>query len=1809
MHTKYLTIEGATQNNLKNLTLSIPLRKMTVITGVSGSGKSSLAFDTIYAEGQRRYVETFSSYARQFLDRMDRPAVKKIDGLPPAVAVDQTNPVRTSRSTVGTMTEINDHLKLLFARSAHLTCSHCGNSVRRDTPHSVLESLYKVFPLNALLAITFPVQIPKQFTKAEITAILNAQGYTRFLTESENLIEVLLDRIALNPDNNERIIEALENCFQHEAGRTTVYMVSRNGTTEDPQRYSAALHCADCDIYYSDPSPGMFSFNSPVGACETCRGFGRTIGIDYALVIPDVSKSLRDGAVKPFQTDSYRECQDDLIRYALKRKVPVDIAWKELPEKHKKWVLDGEGPWDAGVWYGVNRFFEWLESRSYKMHVRVLLSRYRAYHICKSCHGARLKPDSLLWKLGSENKNLHEIMLMPIDMCLGFFNRIELPPPLDEASELVLEQIRTRLTYLCDVGLGYLTLDRQSRTLSGGEVQRINLTTALGTSLVNTCFVLDEPSIGLHSRDINRLLGVLHKLRDAGNTLIVVEHDPELISAADHIIDMGPGPGDHGGTIVFAGPIAALEQSTSSVTAQFFSGKAVLSRGLNTIKNKNVLQIRGAREHNLKNISVNIPLGKLVCISGVSGSGKSTLLEDIIYNGIRREKGLPAESVGEYDSIRGFESFSEIILVDQSPIGKTTRSNPVSFVGAFETIRALFALQPQSKQRGYAAGTFSFNSGSGRCPTCEGTGFEHIEMQFLSDVYLRCPECNGKRFRDEILEIKIRDHSIYDVLEMTVDTACEFFAQYPKIINSIEPLRAVGLGYMQLGQPLPTLSGGESQRLKLAGHLAECNNARKGSTHLFLFDEPTTGLHFSDIGVLLKAFDTLLQNGHSVILIEHNLDVIKNADWIIDMGPEGGEAGGSVIFEGTPSDIVTCRKSHTAEALRNYSNADSTPGSKHFSTEEAFTSNYTVPEEISILNAREHNLKSVSVQIPRDKLTVITGVSGSGKSTLAFDIIFSEGRRRYLESLNAYARQFVQPSSRPDVDAVTGLPPTVAIEQRTSRGGLKSTVATVTEIYHFLRLLFEKLGVQYCPDCNVPIIPQSIDSIIASIMKQYRQKNITILAPLVQSRKGIYKDLAEWVESKGYTSLRVDGKTVEVNPWPKLDRYKEHTIELPVVSLKITPQKERELIDAVRTALDFGKGILSVLETSQRAALTIFSTLRSCPQCQKSFKEPDPRMFSFNSKSGWCPHCYGTGVEIREFDSQQTGEETQWSEQESTGEHCSSCHGKRLNNEVLAIKINDMSISDVTAFSVNQAQQFFRTFVLSSGKKKIAQTITSEIESRLTFLSRVGLDYITLDRSAPSLSGGEAQRIRLAAQLGSNLQGVCYVLDEPTIGLHARDNARLIDTLGALSEHGNTVVVVEHDEATIRSADHIIDLGPGGGKTGGQIIAEGTLDIILRKKDSLTAHYLKQNASHRVKTRPIEQTTRLTIESASMHNLKNIDVSIPLERFVCITGVSGSGKSTLIRDILYNNLRSLLSDKKHSVSFTGCTSIKGWEHISRVLEVDQSPIGKTSRSCPATYTGIMDPIRKIFAALPEASIRGYSANRFSFNTGNGRCPECEGHGVKTIEMNFLPDVAVTCEACGGARFTRETRAVKYKDASISNVLEMNINDAAGFFDAHRSIAKVLSMLKDTGLGYITLGQPSPTLSGGEAQRIKLVTELSKAVVDNSRIRQGRQKNHTLYILDEPTVGLHMADVDRLIQVLHKLVDSGNSVIVIEHNLDLIAESDWIIDLGPEGGDEGGTIIAEGTPDMLLKKSKTSYTAKYMKKIISEGSQNSLKSTS
>ncbi|ANN70824.1 excinuclease ABC subunit UvrA [Bordetella bronchialis] len=1934
--TSEIRIVGARQNNLKNLDVSFATGEFTVVTGVSGSGKSSLAFDTLYAEGQRRYVETFSPYARQFLDRMDKPQVDRIEGILPAIAIDQTNPVRSSRSTVGTMTELNDHLKLLFARGARLYCRGCGLPVRRDTAESIFRSLAErtAGTDDRRLVIAFPIKVPANFTEDEVRGFLEQQGYTRVhaqegvvaapaaqgaagnrkskakggkaakgaaqdAAQAQRVLHVVQDRFRFGSVERDRAMEALDTALRMGAGHLSVHVLDDDGNDAQVWKYSDRLHCADCDIEYTDPLPSSFSFNSPLGACETCRGFGRVIGIDYGLVVPDENKTLLEGAIKPWQTASYKECQDDLQKYAPKAGVPLSAPWKSLTPAQREWILRGDPDFKGGSqawktqWYGVQRFFDWLETKAYKMHVRVLLSKYRSYTPCPVCQGSRLKPDALLWRVGSKDEadavlpphdgrykrfkpvqanwsddllhlldglSIHDLMLLPIERVRLFFDRLRFVGVMDAATDLLLTEVRARLKFLCDVGLGYLTLDRQSRTLSGGEVQRINLTTALGTSLVNTLFVLDEPSIGLHPRDMHRVVEVMHRLRDAGNTLVVVEHDPQVMVAADRVIDIGPGPGERGGRIVFDGTPARLREART-LTGDYFGGRQRVEapRPMPVAANTPRLILEGVNAHNLKNVSVEIPLGRLVCVTGVSGSGKSTLVQDVLYPALLKLKGRPSESPGAHARLLGAEQIADVVMVDQAPIGKTARSNPASYVGAFDAIRKLFAQAPLSKERAYTAGMFSFNSGEGRCPTCGGTGFEHVEMQFLSDVYLRCPDCDGKRFRGEVLQVRVehlgKSASIDEVLDMTVSEALDFFKGLRDVQTGLAPLADVGLEYVRLGQPVPTLSGGEAQRLKLAGHLAEAARsgissakvAKKGS--LFLFDEPTTGLHFDDVARLMRAFRQLLAAGHTLLIIEHNLDVIRAADWLLDLGPEGGDAGGLLVGVGTPADLMKNPASHTGAALRDYESAIVPEAAAAATVHGRLAAATAVAEPalaygdgdgddrgddrlasrdggdgqardagtplqtavrrraaqaIEIRNAREHNLKNVNVEIPRDKFTVITGVSGSGKSTLAFDILFNEGQRRYLESLNAYARAIVQPAGKPDVDAIFGIPPTVAIAQRTSRGGLKSTVATMTEIHHFLRLLYVKLGVQYSPDYNVPVEPQTPDQIVARILRERAGQHIGILAPLVTARKGYYTDLAKWAGSKGYTHLRVDGVFTPVSPWPRLDRYREHTIELPVADVQVDAANEAALRDAVKQALEHGQGALSVLwpldNLRDNPATPLeqahFSTKRTCPISGVSFPELDPRMFSYNSKHGWCPTCYGAGVVIPEFDEEQTGEEAYWTEGAGEAQTCPECHGQRLNRVALAVRWRDRSIAQLAGMAVSEAHSFFEGLVLRGREAEIARDILQEIRSRLNFMQEVGLGYLALDRSAPTLSGGEAQRIRLAAQLGSNMQGVCYVLDEPTIGLHPRDNRILLDALGKLEGNGNTLVVVEHDDDTIRRAAHIIDIGPGAGVRGGRVVAQGTAQDLIAAPESVTGRYLAEPLRHPLQgRRPVDKDTAfIEVRNAHLHNLRNVTARLPIGRLSVVTGVSGSGKSTLAREVLLDNLLHAVSQGK-APAWKGCTGIAGWEVLDRVLEVDQTPIGKTPRSCPGTYIGFWDEVRKQFADTREARLRGWTAARFSFNTGDGRCPICEGQGMRTIEMNFLPDVKVPCDACNGARFNADTLSVQLRGKHAGDVLSMEVDDALAYFEAHPKVRRPLQLMQDVGLGYLTLGQPSPTLSGGEAQRIKLVTELSKARLTEGVITTGRASRapHTLYVLDEPTVGLSMADVEKLIHVLHRLVEAGNTVVVIEHNLDVIAEADWLLDLGPEGGTGGGQLVAQGSPEDVMALRERSHTGRVL----------------
>ena len=1755
-----IRIKGAHQNNLKNLSLDIPLNNITVITGVSGSGKSSLAFDTLYAEGQRRYVETFSPYARQFMERMDRPEVDRIEGIPPAIAIDNKGSVRTSRSTVGTMTEITDYVKLLYRRLGQLHCEKCGSAVGGpETPEHVWKDLEDL-PRGTEVVITFPYSSKSDYHD-QVKKELGRIGLDRFFSDGEiKSIEewkpgnekphIVVDRLLLRHSDRKRIFDSLEQAFSFGRGTLDLWI--------KPDRhlfFSNQLECAVCKIAYKRPIPNLFSFNSPIGACETCRGFGRIIDIDPDLVIPDSSLSLDEGAIRPWGNWRNPRMEfEDLLEFCQDNNIPTDIPFNDLTEVQKEAIIEGDKEF-----YGVRGFFRWLETKKYKMHVRVFLSRYRIYKACPDCNGARFKKEALLYTIG--RLNIGQAYSLTIDQASDFFKSLDVPSG-DDASALVLDEIRSRVTYLLDVGLSYLTLDRQSRTLSSGELQRVALTSALGSSLVNTLYILDEPSIGLHPRDNNRLIRIMKKLRDIQNTVIVVEHDPEIIGESDFMLDLGPAAGTQGGEIMYFGPTATVN---GSITGQYLKGQRCVPLPDRRRKPSEGtwLTIEGAAEHNLKNIDVQIPSRLFVCLTGVSGSGKSTLAEEILYRGIKKAKSDPEGTPGRHKVITGLKEIADVIMIDQKPIGRTPRANPLTYVHAMDPIRRFLADSDRAISNGFGPGYFSFNVAGGRCETCKGQGSEKVEMQFLSDVFTTCPECQGKRFRKEILEITYKDKNISEILSMTVDQALAFFDKQPKVKVPLESLADVGLGYIQLGQPINTLSGGEAQRLKLSRYL---KSSDQGPT-LFILDEPTTGLHFADIEKLLSILHRLVSQGNTVLVIEHNMDVVKNADWVIDLGPEGGDAGGQVVVAGTPEEVARHAFSYTGRFLKKHLDGSRRikPG-KQFS-KPASKSIVGVPGAISITGAREHNLKNLTLSIPRQQLVVLTGVSGSGKSTLAFDILFAEGQRRYLESLAPYARQYVKVLERPEIDVITGLPPTVAIQQRIRYASQRSTVGTLTEIYHFLRLLYSKLGSQLCPVCDREMSAQSKEAILDNIRDRYSQKVATILTPLVAGRKGFHKDLLTRAMRKGYNEARIDGEVIQLKEGMSLSRYQEHTIELVIGTIQSSDPDQ-----LVSQALSEGSGTFIIMDRNGQEE--IFSLKKVCPSCGIGAKELDPRLFSFNSKHGACPRCEGLGhlVRLRRMDGESNA-------------ICYTCGGSRLKREALSVKVKGYSIWDLVQHPAEKLQEILRGFSFTNQEVMIANPIIDEMLTRLIFMNLLGVSYLSLSRSGETLSGGEAQRIRLAAQLGSNLTGVCYILDEPTIGLHPRDNRMLLDALKKLKERGNSILVVEHDEETIREADYIIDLGPGAGRKGGQVVACGTIEDLKKVPESVTGlSFARHPRKITSRLRPYKTSPQVKVRGATEHNLKGIDVGLPLGTLICITGVSGSGKSTLLKDVLYKGLCNRLLKKQGEAGL--CKAIEGWESVHRVLEVDHSPIGLTTRSVPISYIGSLSEIRTLFSMTPPSRARGYRPGRFSFNVPGGRCEACKGHGSIKAEMSFLPDAYITCEVCEGNRFNRETLDITYKGKNIAEILNLTFEEAATFFSAVPKIRRALRVVCQIGLGYLTLGQPSPTLSGGEAQRIKIAKELAKT-----------SKDHTLYILDEPTTGLHMADISTLIQVLQALVNKGNTVAVIEHNMEIIKEADYIIDLGPDGGEKGGYVIATGSPVEIIKNGRKSYTADYLRRYL------------
>ncbi|MGO9764557.1 MAG: excinuclease ABC subunit UvrA [Myxococcaceae bacterium] len=1731
----------ARTHNLKDVSLELAEGELVAVTGVSGSGKSSLAVDTLYAEGQRRFVESFSPYARQFLERLERPPMEALEPVAAGIAVDRRSPVKSSRSTVATLADLEAYLSALFTREALPLCPLDGQEAR-PTDARAAASAALLVGQGRPGVLTYRVRMADTADFLDAREGLLRDGYRRLLVQGQvrelegltpaeamgagGTAEVVVDRLVLEAKALGRLTASLEEAWARGAGSAAVWV---DGVRTALRQ---GLACPACGRGFEAASPGLFSYQSAVGACPGCRGFGRTLGIDWEKVIPDTSLSIEDGALRPWNGRSSEWEREMLVRFARKRGIPLDVSWARLSAAQREAVLEGEGNYRAGHYPGLRAWFRWLEGRTYKMHVRVLLSRYRAYALCTACGGARLNPSALGYRTGGLTLAAWHALEVAEARA-----RLDVLATRTGQGELVRRELATRLAYLEKVGLGYLRLDRQSRTLSGGEAQRVSLTAALGTALTGALFVLDEPTVGLHPSDVDTLCGTLEELAVRGNVALVLEHDPAVIRRCARVLELGPGAGPGGGQLCFDGTPAALAHRMDLPTGRVLAQEAQAAFRPPR-RARGHLHVQGARANNLQGLEVRFPLGTLCTITGVSGSGKSSLLEDVVYRTLARRLGVrDVEAPGPVDAVHGADGISRVVLVDQAPLGRTSRGNAATYTKAWDALRRAFSETPDAVLRGLAASHFSFNVEGGRCAACAGEGAETVEMQFLADVRLTCPSCRGRRFRDEVLAVRLRGRSVAEVLDMSVGSALELFSDVTAVARALEPLARLGLGYLPLGQPLSTLSGGEAQRVKLARALG---GPQVGA--LYLLDEPSAGLHGEDVSAVLRALHALVDAGATVLAVEHDLGFIRGSDWVVDLGPGGGRHGGRLIAEGPPAEVAR-GPGRTALALRATAGAAREVPSQPAPGPAA-------PRVIEVEHAREHNLREVSCRIPLGKLVVMTGPSGSGKSTLAFDVLYAEAQRRFVETLSPYARQFLPMLPRPDVERIRGLPPAVALEQRTSRAGATSTVATVTEVAHYLRLLYAKVGTPHCPTDGSPIAPQSPEVLFRRA--RTGRGSLTLQAPVVRARKGTYLDVFTAASRAGVSEAVVDGVRVSTDAPPRLLKSREHDIDLVLWTGRASALPQ----EAFERALRWGKGLVRLVSGD---AERLLSAARSCPACGTAVPELDPRWFSFNTRQGACPDCAGTGV--------RGGAEAA---AEGETDACPSCEGTRLQPIPRAVRLFGARYHEVVAESVSRALARVRRWHFRGTEAQLGDTALGELMRRLEFLERVGLGYLPLDRNASTLSGGEMQRLRLAAQAGAGLTGALYVLDEPTIGLHPRDTGKLLENLRTLVRTGSTVLVVEHDADTLRAADHLIDLGPTGGRGGGRIVAEGPPAYVLGLASSPTARALARPPLPLAARPPAKAW--LELRGARANNLRGVDFRLPLGRLTVVAGVSGSGKSTLVRQVLFPAVRAALG--RVTPAPGAFTALSGLGGLRRVLAVDQSPIGRTPRSVPATFLGLWDEMRRAFAATAEARQRGFGPARFSFNTpAGGRCQACQGQGSISHEMSFLPDVTTPCEACGGMRFDAATREVRYRGLDVGEVLHLTVEEAREVFAALPRVAGPLQCLVELGVGYLQLGQGSHTLSGGEAQRLKLAAELTASA----------RHEPTLYVLDEPTTGLHLSDVERLVQFLGRLVDRGDTLVVIEHHPAVIAAADYVVELGPEGGEAGGRIVAEGPPARVARR--------------------------
>ncbi|MGE4287140.1 MAG: ATP-binding cassette domain-containing protein [Salinivirgaceae bacterium] len=1607
-----ITLLNAKENNLKSIKLNLPENKLIVVTGVSGSGKSTLVYVVLFQEARRRYLETFSSNARLFMGKLNQPDVQYLSGLSPAIALQQKSMVNSPRATVGTLTEVYDLLRLLFAR--------VGSDKRVD----------KSIPI---------------------------------------------DR-------------------------------------------------------------SFFSFNTPKGACEICSGLGVNDAINPDLLIQDANKSIREGAFAMTTPSGYivysQVTMDVLNQVCQAEGFSVDIPWKDLTQAQKRVVLFGskkitvpfgKHPLESRMkWSGITA--KPREESFYKGIIPVMeeiLKRDRNPNVlrfansipCKSCGGSRLKPAVQQVLFGG--KNLVDLSRMTLLDLAAFFETIALNAHEKVVAEPIIQALLKTIRLVNKVGLGFLTLNRSAQTLSGSETQRLRLAKVAASGMRGLLYVFDEPSTGMHPTETRNLMEVLFSLRDAENTVLLVEHNPQVIQYADWIVDLGPGAGENGGHVLFSGKaIDFFNQKTigNSETLKYFKNPPKFKSQIRPYLGEIV--ISGAKVHNLQNVQVAFKTGALNVITGISGSGKTSLVHHVLGRYFKNKFEKKPVQFTSFEFIEGDESIKKLIEIDQSSIGKTPRSNAATYTGLSEEFRNLFARLPQAKVKQLTKNHFSFNTPAGRCPKCAGAGYEQIGMHLLGNVELVCSECNGKQFKDEVLSIHFREKNLAEIYAMTIDEASNFFSEVPKIMDYLHKLQQVGLGYLTLNQRSSSLSGGEARRVKLAKQLVKTS---KEST-LFIIDEPASGLHPYDVDVLLKNLNQLVDQGHTVVLVEQSQQIIKQADYLIELGPGSGDKGGKLVYQGKPSGIEQVKGSPTAQALT-------------VEKEVVETSPKPVFERFGPIELRgvsTNNLKQVDVDIPFNKLTVITGISGSGKSSLAFDTLFAEGRQQYAESFSAYVRNRLNINSQARYESILGLMPTLAINQQSLANNERSTVGTITDIYDTIRLLFARVGKK----------SELIDNPLSSWFSFNHEQGA---CPQCQGLGFQTVCDSEKLISDTDKAL-IDGAM----NGSKAGKFYGDINGQYIATLKTVGEIKGFDFSKPWNALSSEAKKIALEGTGDQEYLVEWNFQRKNRKGSHQFKTTWPGFLKLVNDEF-----------VRKANDNRANDLLPVMKKVS----CYSCQGGRLNNRAMQFTVLEKDINEWLNMPVMELSVFLKKQVVITGafsletvKQKAAQILVGKILNGLDYLIHLGLGYLSLSRRSNTLSGGEGQRVRLASALNQDLSGVCLVLDEPTRGLHSRDTENLIFILQELKRQGNTLVVCEHDPYFINSADHIIELGPGAGKYGGHIIAEGLATELVNSYKSLTGPYLRADYRFKREKRPVNYIKAIQIKRARANNLKNIDVRIPANALVVLSGVSGSGKSSLLHQVIHESIQKGRA--------TNCDKITGLGLFDQGIYVDQNLSKTHAQSMVIGFLNSYESLKKDF--VKQAKQQGIAANasQFSLYSKTAACVNCGGKGEIKTSLDFLSDVYEPCELCNGTGFKPESLNIKVEGKHIADWLDMSFEEIVGQ-NSIIELHEISQLAVQLGLGYLSLKQRLHTLSGGELQRLKLINSLTE--------QKGKS---CLFLLDEPTTGLHMYDVEKLMHTFDKLLDNGHSLVVIEHHQTVTQSADYLIELGPGAGDAGGNVVRQ-----------------------------------